>query len=190
MFIMGSSMSRKMLPWWHHQMETFFPHYWPFVQGIHGFPVNSPHKGQWHRALMFSLIYVWINGWVNNREAGDLRCYHGHYDVIVMLWYEMRPGHKKRCQKTRKWLVCDSHEILYKMCFLVQYSMSSSTCYCLIKSYVPTTDFIKIIKNIPMWQRWPKYLAEQKAVWEGNVNVKLTYIISQEKAKSHSTMPR
>ena len=33
---------------------------------------------------MFSLIRVWINGWVNNREAGDLRRYHGHYDVIVM----------------------------------------------------------------------------------------------------------
>ena len=24
------------------------------------------------------------NGWVNNREAGDLRRYHAHYDVIVM----------------------------------------------------------------------------------------------------------
>ena len=24
------------------------------------------------------------NGWVNNREAGDLRRYRGHYDVIVM----------------------------------------------------------------------------------------------------------
>ena len=23
-----------------------FPHYWPFVQGIHRSPVNSPHKGQ------------------------------------------------------------------------------------------------------------------------------------------------
>ena len=33
-----------------------------------------PRKGQWHGALMFSLICVWINGWVNNREAGDLRC--------------------------------------------------------------------------------------------------------------------
>ena len=47
-------------------------------------PVNSPHKGQWRGALMFSLICVWINGWVNNREAGDLRRYLGHYDVIVM----------------------------------------------------------------------------------------------------------
>ena len=33
---------------------------------------------------MFSLIYAWINDWVNNREAGDLRRQHGHYDVIVM----------------------------------------------------------------------------------------------------------
>ena len=47
-------------------------------------PVNSPHKGQWRGALMFSLICVWINGWVNNSEAGDLRHHRAHYDVIVM----------------------------------------------------------------------------------------------------------
>ena len=40
--------------------------------------------GQWRRALMFSLICAWINRWVNNREAGDLRRHHAHYDVIVM----------------------------------------------------------------------------------------------------------
>ena len=33
---------------------------------------------------MFSLICVWINDWVNNGEAGDLRRYRIHYDVIVM----------------------------------------------------------------------------------------------------------
>ena len=38
-----------------------FPRYWPFVRGIHRSPVNSPHKGQWRGALMFSLICVWIN---------------------------------------------------------------------------------------------------------------------------------
>ena len=27
----------------------------------------------------------WINGWVNNREAGDLRRNHAHYDVTVMI---------------------------------------------------------------------------------------------------------
>ena len=61
-----------------------FPRYWPFVRGIHWSPVNSPQKGQWRGALMFSLICVWINVWVNNREAGDLRRYRAHYDVIVM----------------------------------------------------------------------------------------------------------
>ena len=80
--------------WCHYNMVDFltnhddvmkwkhFPHYWPFVWGIHRSPVSSPHKGQWHGALIFSLICVWINGWVNNREAGDLRC--AHYDVSVM----------------------------------------------------------------------------------------------------------
>ena len=61
-----------------------FPRYWPFMRGIHRSPVNSPHKGQWRGAWMFSLICVWTNGWVNNREAGDLRRYCAHYDVIVM----------------------------------------------------------------------------------------------------------
>ena len=62
-----------------------FPRYWPFVRGIHRSPVNSTHKGQWRGALMFTLICARINGWVNNREAGDLRRYRAHYDVIVMV---------------------------------------------------------------------------------------------------------
>ena len=55
------------------------------MRGIHRSSVNSPHKGQWRRALMFSLICTRINGWVNNREAGDLRRHRTHYDVIVMI---------------------------------------------------------------------------------------------------------
>ena len=47
-------------------------------------PVNSPHIGQWRGALMFSLICAWIKGWINSREAGDLRRKRAHYDVIVM----------------------------------------------------------------------------------------------------------
>ena len=47
-------------------------------------PVNSPHRGQWRGALMFSLIRAWINDWVYKREAGDLRRYRRHYDVNVM----------------------------------------------------------------------------------------------------------
>ena len=50
---------------------------------FHWSPLNSPHKGQWRRALIF-FIWASINAWVNNREAGDLRRHHAHYDVIVM----------------------------------------------------------------------------------------------------------
>ena len=45
----------------------------------------QPHKGQWRGALMFYLICVWIYGWINNREAGDLRRYRAQYDDIVMI---------------------------------------------------------------------------------------------------------
>ena len=61
-----------------------FPRNSPFVRGIHRSPVNSPHKGQWRGPPMFSLICGRINGWVNNREAGDFRRQCAHYDVIVM----------------------------------------------------------------------------------------------------------
>ena len=69
-----------MMTWKH------FPRYLPFLRGIHQSPVNSPDKCQWRGVLMFSLICVSINGWVNKREAGDLRRYRIHYDVIVMAW--------------------------------------------------------------------------------------------------------
>ena len=77
------NLSASLTTWWRHQMETFSA-LLAFVRGIHRSTVNSPYKGQWRGALMFSLICVWINGWVNNREAGDLRHYRVHYDVTVM----------------------------------------------------------------------------------------------------------
>ena len=43
-----------------------------------------PCKGQRRGAMVFSWVCVWINGWVNNREAGDRRRYRAHYDVTVM----------------------------------------------------------------------------------------------------------
>ena len=74
------------IPKVHHAVIKWkhFPRYWPFVWGIHRSPVNSPRKGQWRGALMFSLIYAWMNGWVRNREAGDLIRHRALYDVTVM----------------------------------------------------------------------------------------------------------
>ena len=68
-------------PWWRNQMETFSA----LLAIITGnSPVNSPHKGQWRGACMFSLICAWINGWVNNSEAGEFRRHRAHYYVTVM----------------------------------------------------------------------------------------------------------
>ena len=69
--------------------------YWPFVRGIHQSLVNSPHKGQWRGALMFSFICVWINIWVKNHEVVDLRCYRVHHDVTVM-YHIINDSHRYR----------------------------------------------------------------------------------------------
>ena len=78
-----SSTRKNFNSWWRHQMETFSA-LLALCAGNSSVPVNSPHKGQWRGALMFCLICAWINDWVNNREAGDLRRHRGHYDVNVM----------------------------------------------------------------------------------------------------------
>ena len=81
-YVVTGSIRKWQIPtpkWWKH-----LPRYWHFVRGIHRSPVNSPHKGQWSWALMFSLICTWINGWVNNGEAAYLRRHLAHYDVIAM----------------------------------------------------------------------------------------------------------
>ena len=62
------------IPWWRHQMETFSALLTICAGNVPG----------WRGALMFSLICFWITGWVNTREAGDLRRYRAHYDVTVM----------------------------------------------------------------------------------------------------------
>ena len=79
MNVTGKSQQHDDVIKWKH-----FPRYWPFVRGIHRSPVNPPHKGRWRGTSMSSLICVWTNGWVNKREAGDLRRHCAHYDATVM----------------------------------------------------------------------------------------------------------
>ena len=52
---------------------NIFPVTGPLCGEFTGHWVNSPHKGQWRGTLMFSLICAWINGWVHNCDAGDLK---------------------------------------------------------------------------------------------------------------------
>ena len=66
-----------------------FPRYWSFVRGIHRSPMNSPHKGQWRGALMFSLTCVWTK-----RLSKQSR----------RRWFET-PSHSlwHYCNERRKW---------------------------------------------------------------------------------------
>ena len=79
--------------WWRHQMETFYALLAMCVcvcvcvgggGGGGGSPVNSPHKGRWRGAEIFSLICASLNGWVDNREDCDLRRHRAHYNIIVI----------------------------------------------------------------------------------------------------------
>ena len=94
-----SEPTRVCVRWWRHQMETFSA---LLAICAGNSPGNSLHKGQRRGALMFSLICVWINDWVNNREVGDLRRYRAHYDFIVMrssgcieIWLVYRQRYEK-----------------------------------------------------------------------------------------------
>ena len=101
-FSLPSLTTPKRIPRWRHQMETVsalqaicagnspvtgeFPSQRPVTRSLDVIKwKHFLHKDQWRGALMFSLICAWINGWVNNRDAGDLRRHCTHYDVSVMI---------------------------------------------------------------------------------------------------------
>ena len=71
------------IAWWSHQMEAFSA----LLALCAG---NSPVTGEFpaQRPVMrsFDVFFDlgWINGWINNREAGDMRRHRAHYDVVVM----------------------------------------------------------------------------------------------------------
>ena len=58
---------------------------WPFVRGAHQSPVNSLTKASDAGLWCFRFRCVWTNGWVNNRDAGDLGLHWAPYDVTVMV---------------------------------------------------------------------------------------------------------
>ena len=70
-----------MLSRWCHQMETFST-----LLALCNLLVSNEFPSQrpvmWSFDVSFDLCLN--NGWVNNREAGDLRCHHALYDVTVM----------------------------------------------------------------------------------------------------------
>ena len=73
----------------------YFPCYWPFVWEIHRSLVNSPHKGQWRGALMFSLI--WKNKRLSKQSTGG--------------WFE-KLSHSS-------WRQCNANTVIVKVISLV-----------------------------------------------------------------------
>ena len=74
-------------PWWRHQMETFSE----LLSFCAGNSANSPQKGPWRGALMFSLICAWTNCWVNNQDACDLKPPNSLWVTVVQspfTWYQ------------------------------------------------------------------------------------------------------
>ena len=49
---------------------------------------NSPVTGEFPTqrpvTRSFDVSLIWLNAWVNNHEAGDLRRHRAHYDVIII----------------------------------------------------------------------------------------------------------
>ena len=47
-------------------------------------PVTGEFPAQRPVTRSFDVFCAWMNGWVNNGEAGDFRRHHAHYDVTAI----------------------------------------------------------------------------------------------------------
>ena len=84
--------------WWRYQMETFSA----LLAICAG---NSPVTGEFPaqrpvRRSFDVLVCDWLNGWVNNGEAGDLRRHRAHYNVTVMIAEQI-----DKCFKCTLWYI-------------------------------------------------------------------------------------
>ena len=91
-----------LLSWWRHQIETFSVFLANFARNslVTGeFPAQRPVT----RSFDGFFICAWINGWVNNHEAGDLESHRTRYDVTVMIKsYPYAPcPHIRMCGETK-----------------------------------------------------------------------------------------
>ena len=63
---------------------------------------NAPVTGEFPARSVTQSFDVFFglhlnNGWINNREAGDLNRNHAHYDVIVMKLHALTHGYSILC---------------------------------------------------------------------------------------------
>ena len=96
----GAAMMTISLKWWHFRLNegSNNKHFFMMTSSNGNiFRITGPLSGEftdhrwipltkpiWHGALVSSLICARTNGWVNKRDAGDLRRHRAHYDVTVI----------------------------------------------------------------------------------------------------------
>ena len=88
LLLIGQLLCIRVLPhrhsaWWRHQMETFSA---LLALCAGNSPVTGEFSAKARNAELWCFLWSapWINGWANNREAGDLRRHLVIYDLTVM----------------------------------------------------------------------------------------------------------
>ena len=114
-----------------------------------------------------------INSWVNNREAGDLRRYRAHYDVIVMyvvfgtniIHFRYEPPTTHTHTTMQHIFVClyfhHIHRYILRMCFVIVYEpyiiilhacalwrVTSSALVAIIESELPKMKVLECWRSI------------------------------------------
>ena len=94
-----------------------FPRYCPFVRGIHRSPVNSPHRGQWRRPLIFS-----FDPCLNKRLSKQSWCWRLETPSRP-LWLHFNDSHK--CPAIRNASPCE-RGALFPICCVLWCGTNSS----------------------------------------------------------------
>ena len=89
-----------MIPWWRHQMKTLSA---LLALCMGNLPVTIEFPAQRPVTRSFDVFFDLCLGWVNNREAGDLRRRRAHFDAIVMEKLNSYEISRLRCMTNVPW---------------------------------------------------------------------------------------
>ena len=81
---LGGRLCRCRKTGWRPDMKTDFVSYWPFVRGIHRWPVDFPHKGPVTQGFDVSFDVSWTSCWTNGPGVGGLKRHDDWRDITVM----------------------------------------------------------------------------------------------------------
>ena len=162
------------------------------VLGSHRSPVNSPHKGRWRGPLMLCLICAWINGWVNNGEAGDLRLNRAHH---------CNAGAPAKRLPNSRAILLYSHPILPSRNFAISYdktpcnSKYRSWSRCIDSGVCARSDFSSVclyLLNLLCWWLMSKYWVSSYFMISKSIddNIKFVHCYRLSAAQSHNTCSR